>query len=817
MTDMNVDVFSLSNSKNWRKSRLGAASAEQDLDRFSWESFWRYLLLGIVGLTLAYVSLNLLVSAQGIDDPFAGFLHQNRVVVRPDLPPEDGSGTSLQKYDILLSVDGLEVLDSAWLAHYIRNQSEGQVIEYRLLRGAGLIVEASEPTRTFTWQDFVQLVALPTFFAFVFLITAGAAVYLRPDLMSVRLFTLFSTALVLHLTSFPGHIHEAAPAMSFFLDYLGKIIMPSLLLHFLLIFYQSHRLLESRPFLLPLIYMPILPALTHLPGLWFEPATTQSFDMIIRAYTVIYAVLGTGILLRAVIRMKVWSAQIQAVIMLAGLLLPTALLLVNLLATYPTTGYGAVFDLWERYGFIGVPIAVIIVAIRYESFGINRTKRALFFYTQAIFIALLTYVCLIAFINPAFVQFNRFRLQDGPAILMGIAIFFIFRLVYGHFYTLITDLVYGRVEEFQAGYRIFSRALLGVESRRDLERLISWEVPASFKLKNAQLTNSEAKPSFSYAIKYPLTVSNLSLGTLYIGEKLSKKPFTAQELEILDELTEQLSLALWSFELDLAIQKVEELTRLKSKFLAHVTHELRTPLNSIINYIGFVLDDYANSLNPEQVDHLEQALHGAERLLQIINNILDMSKIEAGQMVLNVQLIDLTEILAEISPRIERLIGDKPVQLVTEISPELSQFQGDRLRVRQIVFNILSNAAKFTERGMIHLSAYAENGMVTIQVKDTGPGVDEKNLTTIFQHFTRVGLTDAGQNLGPGLSMPITKSLVELHGGHIYVESRVGEGTTFTVTLPLTQNEQPSDPGPSRLHPKVAEYAKKRLFDQPTN
>ena len=254
------------------------------------------------------------------------------------------------------------------------------------------------------------------------------------------------------------------------------------------------------------------------------------------------------------------------------------------------------------------------------------------------------------------------------------------------------------------------------------------------------------------------------------------------------EVQKQLSLALWSLELDEAIQQTEELTRLKSKFLTNVTHELRTPLNGIINYIGFVLDD-SSTLSSEQIEYLSQALQAAEKLERTINNILDMSKLEVGQMSLYLGQTDLAEIVSETKPLIEEMIREKPVRYVTDISPGLPKFLGDRLRLRQIILNLLSNAAKFTEAGTIYLQAYPKNGQVVISVADTGIGIDEAMLPVIFEQFVSSGLTDAKRNVGPGLSMPITKSLVELHGGQVEVDSQPGQGTTFTITIPLKQEK----------------------------
>jgi signal transduction histidine kinase len=230
------------------------------------------------------------------------------------------------------------------------------------------------------------------------------------------------------------------------------------------------------------------------------------------------------------------------------------------------------------------------------------------------------------------------------------------------------------------------------------------------------------------------------------------------------------------------------LTQLKSKFLANATHELRTPLNSIINYIGFVRDE-PETLNQVQVTYLDQALQGSEKLLDLINNILDMSKIEAGQMALLRHPVDLREVATEIIPVVNTMIGQKPIKMVADIAPTMPIITGDRLRLRQIMLNVLSNAVRFTQAGQIYMNVYPENGSIIIKVTDTGEGIEEAILPVIFDQFVTKDLIDTGRASGSGLGLAITKSLVELHHGRIEVESRVQSGTTFIVNLPVKNGD----------------------------
>ena len=554
-----------------------------------------------------------------------------------------------------------------------------------------------------------------------------------------------------------------------------------------MLLYRPQKLLKDWPFLLPLIYLPVVPSLIHLPQLFGNPVAHQNLTAVIDAYTLIYTGGALTLLLMMMLKSKFLHLKTRSLVLILGLTLPTFLLLT---ITYLNSNVQAqmFFTVANRYWFIGVPFAVIWLAARHEGFEFKIAQRYYLLYLRMIFIGVLAHICLITLLNPPLTSFELVQWQDIPIILIGVAVFFIARFLYGNLHNLTTDLIYGNVDEFRNGYRIVSRNLLKVESRHDLERLIGLDLPSDFRLRNAEITTKDRKSNIRYTLAFPLTVNNLHIGNLYLGGKINGKPFTTKELEILNELKKQISLAVWSFELDKNIHKVEELTRLKSRFLAHVTHELRTPLNGIINYIGFVLDDYYDHLNQEQIDHLARAIHSSESLLQIINNILDISKIEAGQMTLYRQPVNLTDLVTEITPIIQQKIETKPIEFITNVALDLPKIRVDRLRMRQILLNLLTNAAKFTQTGQISLHTWLDTNNITITVTDTGPGIEAQLIPTIFQQFSSDGLMDADQNLGLGLSMPITKALVELHGGQIDLMSQPGQGATFTVTLPVILN-----------------------------
>ena len=790
---METNLYPQPKHQDWSEQLPTSTGVNRYVAGLSLDDLWRNVLLTAIGITFVYISINFFVSWYWVNQPFAGFLHQNRVVTESNVLGWQARETMIgseriEEGDVILRVNDKEVPSSLWLMDYLRQQDDARPIVYTLLRKDGIEIQTILATDRFTLQNFTQLVAIPFFIAFIILVTIGSIAYLRANQVEVRLFVLFSLSLVYFFTSFPGFFTSKLFVFSFYIAFIGKIVMPVLFLHFLLLFSRPSKVLREWPFLLPLIYLPVLPALIHIPILFTHPETTRNFNNIINAYTVIYGIAGLILLGNVIHQTSDSRMRKQAIILSLGLAALPTLLFLSLFWTYTAVDRDLIFNVLERYGLLTVPISVMIAVIRYEMFDMQRIYRSYFLYLRAIIVALVGYLALIAIVLPSAIDLNRFSPQDSIIILSTVLAFIVLRPLYRKTYDWARQQAYGSIEDFRVGLRLFSQNVLKVRSRRDLETLISWEVASDFRLRSAELVPTD-RPSTPYALEFPLAVSNISLGTLFLGAKISGEDFTDQELDILVELQRQLSLALWSLELDQAIQTTEQLTRLKSKFLTNVTHELRAPLNGIINYIGFVIDDYIDSLNQEQRVHLESALRGAETLEQIINNILDMSKIEAGQMTLNIQPANLVEIVDRTTPIIEDMIGDKPVDFIIEMRPDLPNLYGDRLRLRQIILNMLSNAAKYTQQGKIHLSVRPDNGNIIVQVKDTGIGIDATILPTIFQHFTSTGLTDANQHAGPGLSMPITKSLVELHGGRLDVESNSNQGTVFTVTLPVKHEE----------------------------
>ena len=231
-------------------------------------------------------------------------------------------------------------------------------------------------------------------------------------------------------------------------------------------------------------------------------------------------------------------------------------------------------------------------------------------------------------------------------------------------------------------------------------------------------------------------------------------------------------------------REVETASQHKSDFLANMSHELRTPLNAIIGFSQVLREGMAGDVNEKQREYLDDILSSGNHLLSLINDVLDLSKVEAGQVELELAPFSLQDALERGVAMVRERATRDGVQVTLAANPELDVVTGDERRIRQVIFNLLSNAVKFTPAGgSVDVSATQVNGEVSVTVADTGPGVGVEDLRRIFEEFQQ---TEAGieQGEGTGLGLALSKRLVELHGGRIWVDSELGRGSTFVFTLP---------------------------------
>jgi PAS domain S-box-containing protein len=267
-----------------------------------------------------------------------------------------------------------------------------------------------------------------------------------------------------------------------------------------------------------------------------------------------------------------------------------------------------------------------------------------------------------------------------------------------------------------------------------------------------------------------------------------------QDLELrVEARTEEL--AVLNGELAARNQEVERANRLKSEFLATMSHELRTPLNSVIGFTELLVREKPGPLTAKQQRFLGHIDEAARHLLQLINDILDLSRIEAGRIELKCEHFDIAESLGEVLSVVKPLAGLKRLELAADVPPGIVMY-ADRIRFKQILYNLLSNAVKFTpEGGRVWVECVMEQPGIRVVVADTGVGIPAEEHTAIFDRFHQVGATTNGVREGAGLGLAITKRLVELHRGSIWVDSQPGNGSRFGFTLPSTARSDAATQG----------------------
>ncbi|BCO10021.1 hypothetical protein GF1_23970 [Desulfolithobacter dissulfuricans] len=242
-------------------------------------------------------------------------------------------------------------------------------------------------------------------------------------------------------------------------------------------------------------------------------------------------------------------------------------------------------------------------------------------------------------------------------------------------------------------------------------------------------------------------------------------------------------------ELALANSQLKELDRLKSEFLATMSHELRTPLNSIIGFVGIILKGIAGDINEEQKKQLSMVYTSAKHLLALINNILDLSRIESGKYETSLETVRLEEVVAEVEQTLSPMVSQKGIQLIKELPREMPEIYTDRQKVLQILLNLANNAVKFTDKGEVRITCTIDDNTVKISVSDTGTGIKEENMVYLFEAFRQIDGTARRRYEGAGLGLHLCRKLVTLLGGEIWAQSEYGKGSIFTFTLPVRLQE----------------------------
>jgi signal transduction histidine kinase len=308
-----------------------------------------------------------------------------------------------------------------------------------------------------------------------------------------------------------------------------------------------------------------------------------------------------------------------------------------------------------------------------------------------------------------------------------------------------------------------------------------------------------ARAGYRSLLVVPLLGRDHVIGALVVRRK-ARGAFPQTTVDLLKTFAAQSVLAIQNAhlftEIDEKSRQLEIASQHKSQFLANMSHELRTPLNAILGYTELILDDIYGEPSEKMREVLERLQANGKHLLGLINDVLDLSKIEAGQLTLSLADYSLKDIVHTVFTGVESLATGKKLKLTTDVAANLPTGHGDERRLAQVLLNLVGNAIKFTDKGEVAIKATTADGSFTVAVCDTGPGIAPSDQGKIFGEFQQADNSVTRRKGGTGLGLSIAKRIIEMHGGRIWVESEIGKGSTFAFTIPtnverqVTSNEQ---------------------------
>jgi len=301
------------------------------------------------------------------------------------------------------------------------------------------------------------------------------------------------------------------------------------------------------------------------------------------------------------------------------------------------------------------------------------------------------------------------------------------------------------------------------------------------------------RAGFRALLFVPLLGAERIVGALVVRRRRPGE-FSKQTIDLVQTFAAQSVLAIQNARLFQEIgdksRQLEVASQHKSQFLANMSHELRTPLNAILGYTELILDDIYGETPAKMRGVLERVQRNGKHLLGLINDVLDLSKIEAGQLTLALADYSLKDVVHSVFVAVESLADEKKLALRIEVPNNLPTGRGDERRLTQVLLNLVGNAIKFTDQGEVAIKASATNGAYTLSVCDTGPGIAPTDQAKIFEEFQQADSSATKKKGGTGLGLSIARRIIELHGGKIWVESEIGKGATFSINLPVKVEQQ---------------------------